>query len=213
MVPASFHDFFTASATVAGALIGLLFVAVSVSPEKLAGGGANAVHQARAAAAFSALVNTLVIALVALLPGTSLGDAALGLAIAGMATTVALFTLLYGARRHQLRRHDVSMLVILLALYGFQLNNAVGMGSGLHQTGRDSVQGLISIGFFLFGIARAWQIAGARNLRLLSTIATIIQRQAADGTSPTDTGHGPTETGHSPAETGHSPAETDVPRQ
>jgi hypothetical protein len=193
VVPASFHDFFTASATVAGALIGLLFVAVSVSPEKLTGGGANAIHQARAAAAFSALVNTLVIALVALLPGTSLGDIGLAMAVAGIATTGGLGALLYGARRHQLRRHDVSMLVILLALYAFQLNNAVGMGSGLHQTGRVSVQGLISIGFFLFGIARAWQIAGARNLGLLSTVATVIQRQTADDTSQAEAGRGPAE--------------------
>jgi hypothetical protein len=68
MVPANFHDFFNGCASVAGALIGLLFVALSVSPEKLTGEDARTDHQARAAAAFSALVNTLVIALVGLLP-------------------------------------------------------------------------------------------------------------------------------------------------
>lgn len=52
----------------AGALIGLLFVAISVSPEKIAGAKAIAEHQVRAAAAFSVLVDTLVIALIALLP-------------------------------------------------------------------------------------------------------------------------------------------------
>ena len=75
VVPVSFHDFFSGCATVAGALIGLLFVALSVSPEKLTGDDARAEHQVRAGAAFSALVNTLVIALVALLPGASLGQA------------------------------------------------------------------------------------------------------------------------------------------
>ena len=75
MVPDSFHDYFGGCATVAGALIGLLFVAISVSPEKLTGDSARAEHQVRAAAAFSALVSTLVIALVALLPGASLPEA------------------------------------------------------------------------------------------------------------------------------------------
>jgi len=81
MVPASFHDFFNGCASVAGALIGLLFVALSVSQEKLTGDDARTEHQVRAAAAFSALVNTLVIALVGLLPLASLGQA--GIVLAG----------------------------------------------------------------------------------------------------------------------------------
>jgi hypothetical protein len=72
VVPVSYHDFFGGCATVAGALIELLFVAISVSPEKLAGDKASADHQVKAGAAFSALINTLVIALVALMPGTGL---------------------------------------------------------------------------------------------------------------------------------------------
>ena len=75
VVPVSYHDFFGGCATVAGALTGLLFVAISVSPGKLAATSANPDHQVNAGTAFSALVNTLVIALVALLPGASLSGA------------------------------------------------------------------------------------------------------------------------------------------
>jgi hypothetical protein len=35
VVPASFYDFFGGCASASGALIGLLFVAISVSPQKL----------------------------------------------------------------------------------------------------------------------------------------------------------------------------------
>ena len=90
MVPLSFHDFFGGCATIAGALIGLLFVAISVSPENLTGATARTDHQVRAGAAFSALVNTMVIALVALLPGARLGEAGIILGAAGLGTTAGL---------------------------------------------------------------------------------------------------------------------------
>jgi len=49
VVPASFHDFYSGCASVAGALIGLLFVALSVSQEKLTGDDVRTEHQVRAA--------------------------------------------------------------------------------------------------------------------------------------------------------------------
>ena len=115
MVPVSFHEFFGACASVAGALIGLLFVALSVSPEKLTGAHARAEHQVRAGAAFSALVSTLVIALAALLPRASLAQAGIVVAAAGLATTIGQIVVLYRENPQKTRRSDISMLAILLA--------------------------------------------------------------------------------------------------
>jgi len=180
VVPVSFHDFFSGCATIAGALIGLLFVAISVSPEKLTGATARTDHQVRAGAAFSALVNTMVIALVALLPGASLGEAGLILAAAGLATTVGLVIVLY--REHgKVKRGDATMFLIMFVLYGLQLANAIKLEAAPHDVGRVSDQGVLAIAFFLFGIARAWQLVGAREFSLVSTVTTMIHRPGGEG--------------------------------
>ena len=193
MVPDSFHDYFGGCATVAGALIGLLFVAISVSPEKLTGDSARAEHQVRAAAAFSALVSTLVIALVALLPGASLGEVSIAVAAAGLATTVALCLLLLREHQERIRRTDVTMLVILLALYGLQLANALQLDGSPRNVSDVSQQGVLLIGFFIFGIVRSWQLVGARDISLTSTVAAVIHRSASESMrrEESDQGGGP----------------------
>jgi hypothetical protein len=184
VVPVSFHDFFGGCASVAGALIGLLFVALSVSPEKLTGDDARAEHQVRAGAAFSALVTTLVIALLALLPGVSLGGAGIVVAAAGLATTSGLIIVLGREHQQKIYLGDVSMLAILLALYGLQLASAAQLDGSPRNVSGVSRQGALLIGFFLFGIARSWQLVGARDFSLDSTVAAAIHRPASESTRP-----------------------------
>ncbi len=183
MVPLSFHDFFSGCATIAGALIGLLFVAISVSPEYLKGENARTDHQVRAGAAFSALVNTLVIALVALLPTADLGTAGVAVSAAGLGTTIVLVVVLL--REHKgIGRGDIWMFLILLTLYGLQLANSLQLERAPHRADLIVNQGLLAIGFFLFGIARSWQLVGQRDFGLVTTVASMIHRTA--GNSPPD---------------------------
>jgi hypothetical protein len=202
VVPVGFHDFFAGCATIAGALIGLLFVALSVTSEYLSGANARTDHQVRAGAAFSALVNTLVIALFALLPGADLGTVGLVLAAVGLGTTAALVFAL--AREDgRIGRADLFMFLVLLALYGGQLANSVRLEQVPHQAGLVVNQGELAIAFFLFSIARSWQLVGAREFGLVTALASVLHRPGDNGPRPPD--------GDRPADKGPHPPAGDRP--
>ena len=46
---------------------------------------------------------------------------------------------------------------------------------------RGRAPGCLAILFFVFGIARSWQLVGARNVSLASTVTAVIQRPAGPG--------------------------------
>lgn len=65
---AELHDFFVASVGAAAALIGLLFVAISIAPDRVFGPDAEGERRASAERAFTALANVFFLSLCALLP-------------------------------------------------------------------------------------------------------------------------------------------------
>jgi hypothetical protein len=73
VVPKDLIVYFTTSAQIAGSLIGLLFVSISLRYEAILGKSAEFRSRALASAAFTGLVNVLTISLWALVPGTGLG--------------------------------------------------------------------------------------------------------------------------------------------
>jgi hypothetical protein len=178
VVPASYHEFFAGCANVAGALVGLLFVAVSISPGNLTGTDATVAFQLRAAAAFSTLVNALVITLFALLPHTNLGIVALVTSLSGLGTTCGL--VLIGLRESDLRRvRELVLVIVLFLLYGWQLVNAIRL---LHHAGNTDAledEAILVIVCFLVGIGRAWELVGIRRTGLVHTAVT--QKLAARG--------------------------------
>jgi hypothetical protein len=77
-----------------------------------------------------------------------------------------------------------------LVLYTLQLANAVQLDGSPRDVTGVARQGGLAILFFVFGIARSWQLVGARNVSLASTVTAVIQRPGAAGERDGEGPHG-----------------------
>jgi hypothetical protein len=174
VVPEDYHEFFVATATVAGALIGLLFVAISVRPDAAAR-SAHVTTRLRSVTALSAFLNTLFLSLLALRPRADLGGVCFGLGIAGLVTMLILVVLLVLQGRDRPWRLVQGLVLVLGqgALYGAQI--ADGRALLAAPAAADVVDNLAIIVILLFalGLARAWEFAGADNPSVLGVIAQV----------------------------------------
>jgi hypothetical protein len=188
MTTASAHEFFTGSASVAGALIGLLFVAISVAPEGVLGPDASEAHSVRAAATLTAFTNALAVALFGLVPGFDVGAAAMIVAALGLLFIAgSLMRVVPAWRAKRIRPNDVSYLVALLVVFVIQL--IAGIGLDRHPNSADDLQAIcvLVIVCFLIGIARAWELVGGPRVGLGHQLFRLFQtRRGAPGRGADD---------------------------
>ena len=184
VVPDDFTTFFATTAAVAGALIGLLFVAVSVQPD-LEDAAHRVQTDVRAGIAFSALINALVLSLFALVPKIDLGRTALVLGLVSLSSCVALAIFLQRegtpgrAHQRQMRRLGVQgLLFVYQCVVGVQL-----MGD-THDANDVTTLAVVTIVLFIVGIARAWQLIGARDNGLLSEIGETLRARSQGSDDP-----------------------------
>jgi hypothetical protein len=166
MTTAAAHEFFSASASVAGTLIGLLFVAVSVAPERILGPEASDVHGVRAAATLTAFTNALTVVLFGLIPGFKPGYAAIVVAVIGLLfVTAALLRVFPGWRTKQIQLVDLIFLVGLLIVFVVQLIAGIGLVRHGDSSDLQTICVLVVV-CFLIGIERAWELVGGPRVRL-----------------------------------------------
>ena len=157
MVPGAYDAYLAAMATAAAALVGLLFVAVSVRDDTIFGAHAMPGGEALAITAFTGLVNSLVASLLGLIPKINIGEAAVVMAVIGIVAIVRLYRRLHTGR-------NLIVLAITLLAYAAQF----GLGVLLLVDPHDSDQ-LINLSIILFvtlivSLQRAWSLLKGKHL-------------------------------------------------
>jgi hypothetical protein len=189
VTPAGFDEFFAASAGVAGALIGLLFVAISVAHERLTAPDAAQVHRVRAAAALTSFVNALAVSLFALVPGGLIGGAALSVALVGLVFVVASLVSLLRVRKTQPGElRDAIFLVGLVITFGLEFVYALQTTRHPHHNA-GSIRGIavLVVVCFLIGISRSWELIGGPSIRLTRELTAVVRERGEEGSEePTD---------------------------
>jgi hypothetical protein len=157
MVPSVYDAYLAAVATAAAALIGLLFVAVSVRDDTIFGPNAIPGGEALAITAFTGLVNSFVVSLLGLIPKINIGSPAVIMAVISIIAIARLQRRLHAAR---------NLIVSAVTLLAYAAQFALGVLLLLNP--HDSDQ-LINLSFIVFvtlivSLQRAWSLLRGRHL-------------------------------------------------
>lgn len=168
MVPEMFANYFLASAGAGAALIGLLFVAISLRPENTLGDDAHPVRRGVASGAFTALTNAFFVSMSALIPLANVGDLVIVVCVVDVILTLAqgrslLWNITHPGGVIISPLVAVRVLVTLFisgALYAYE--GVIGLGLALHPGSPGYALALteILLGVYAMGLLRAWELLG-----------------------------------------------------
>jgi hypothetical protein len=149
------HDLFSASVGASAALIGLLFVAISLGPEKVFGAVADPGRRADAVGAFTALANIFFVSLAGLIPHASLIAIAIIAVISILRIVNADVTMM---RLFPGRRNWREFGLLSIALYVLEALFAVRRAS--HGGPPDDLIYLL-LALYSYALGVAWKLLGA----------------------------------------------------
>lgn len=177
VVPEDVRDFFLGSAGVAGALIGLLFVAISVAGERLAREEAAAqYYRIRASAALTAFTNALAVSLFALIPGHKIGPTALAVGLGGLVfVATALLSLIRRRQRGRPMLQDAVFLLSLVVLFTVQMVQGIVVIAKPDNPSAVNTIAVLVVVCFLIGIARAWELIGGPSFSFTHELGSLVR--------------------------------------
>jgi hypothetical protein len=168
------RDLFVAIASAAAALIGLLFVAITVTPRPAGGRPRSVIHQVRSAAALISFTNALAVSLFGLVPDNNAGWPAAAIGIVGVLFTLAsVRSILSDPRARKQFVHQIALILALLAVFITEIVYGIKLLHDMHnRAALDTIDNVL-IGSLLLGIARAWEFVGDRDTGLWASIAVL----------------------------------------
>jgi hypothetical protein len=174
VVTGTYRDLFVAIAGAAGALTGLLFVALSVAPRPRTGQQPDVIRQVRAGAALLAFTNALSVSLFGLVPHNEIGYPAVVIGVGGLLFTLGGARSIMGdpAARRRIRS-QLGLIVLLLGVFGFEIGAGINSIVAPHTDAPIDVIGNVLAASLLIGIARSWELVGDRDTGIVSSIAAL----------------------------------------
>ena len=171
----SYQELFTAVATCAAGLIGLLFVAISVGPREGRAVRPTLIQEIRAASALVAFINALAVSLFGLVPGGSVGDAALTVSVIGILFIAASVRSIVATPQVSRRQawQQAGLIILLLAAFGGEFGAGIGLTTHNTAVFGPGMLSTILISLLLIGIARAWELVGNRDTGILSSLSVL----------------------------------------
>lgn len=184
MVSVDFVPFFTTMATVGATLLGLIFVVISIKPEVTRSETTYLMRQSQVTSSYMALLNPLVISLMALLPRATIDTTTLTMSILGLLNTIIMGYFLLRDSMGEVRKlpHILFILAGLVMFgfeffYGIRLDLVPGDSSAL----RDLATLLVLV--YAYGLARAWDLVGVRQFHIQDVLVSGISNGREESAS------------------------------
>jgi hypothetical protein len=174
VVTGAYRDLFVAIAGAAGALTGLLFVALSVAPRSPAGQQPDVIRQVRAGAALLGFTNALAVSLFGLVPHNEIGYPAVVVGAGGLLFTLGgLRSILADPAARPRIRSQLALIVLLLGVFGVEIGAGINSIVTPHTDAPIDVIGNVLTASLLIGVARSWELVGDRDTGIASSIAAL----------------------------------------
>ena len=191
MVPSDYANFFTTAATTGGALIGLLFVAISLAPERTVLASAPLEARIVSGSTFTAMLNAFSISLGALLPHTNIGWVAIVFSIIGITNSLNQGRVLlnpWPSWQNVLRRTWLT--VLSLCLYIIELVCSIQLLFSPANGTPVFYLGLSVLLIYAIALIRAWELLGVQRTGLLAWLNPLYDINKGDSEASTQQSNG-----------------------
>ena len=183
MGTADYVPFFTAMAGVGATLFGLIFVVISIRPEVARTGTTSVLRQVQAATSYTALLNPLVISLLALLPRATIDTITVIMSTIGLVNTVVMGSFLLRESRDLMRNWASTLFLLIgLVIFGFELIYAIRLALAPGDTAALYDLAVLLVIIYVYGIARAWDLVGVRQFHIQEVLSQLIATQREEST-------------------------------